>query len=94
VVAIAALVAAFIYAWKNSETFREVFTNVFNSVAQVVGTALSFILTGLGNLLIAFGTTMSPATSFGQTNDCCIPVHLYSHTHLHNRSNQNSYHVA
>jgi phage-related protein len=67
VVAIAALVAAFIYAWKNSETFREVFTNVFNSVAQVVGTALSFILTGLGNLLIAFGTTMSPATSFGQT---------------------------
>ena len=67
VVAIAALVAAFIYAWKNSETFREVFTNVFNSVAQVVGTALSFILTGLGNLLIAFGTTISPATSFGQT---------------------------
>jgi hypothetical protein len=67
VVAIAALVAAFVYAWKNSETFREVFTNVFNSVAQVVGTALAWIMTGLGNLLIAFGTTMSPATSFGQT---------------------------
>jgi phage-related protein len=67
VVAIAALVAAFVYAWKNSETFREVFTNVFNSVAQVVGTALAWILTGLGNLLIAFGTTIAPATSFGQT---------------------------
>jgi phage-related protein len=67
VVAIAALVAAFVYAWKNSETFREVFTNVFNSVAQVVGTALAWIMTGLGNLLIAFGTTISPATSFGQT---------------------------
>jgi phage-related protein len=67
VVAIAALVAAFVYAWKNSETFREVVTNVFNSVAQAVGTALSFILTGLGNLLIAFGTAISPATSFGQT---------------------------
>jgi phage-related protein len=67
VVAIAALVAAFVYAWKNSETFREVFTNVFNSVAQVVGSALAWIMTGLGNLLIAFGTTMSPATSFGQT---------------------------
>jgi phage-related protein len=67
VVAIAALVAAFVYAWKNSETFREVFTNVFNSVAQTVGSALAWIMTGLGNLLIAFGTTMSPATSFGQT---------------------------
>jgi len=67
VAGIVALVAAFIYAWKNSETFREVVTNVFNSVAQVVGTALAWILTGLGNLLIAFGTAMSPATSFGQT---------------------------
>jgi phage-related protein len=67
VVAIAALVAAFVYAWKNSETFRTVVTNVFNQVATAVGTALAFILTGLGNLLIAFGTAMSPATSFGQT---------------------------
>lgn len=67
VVAIAALVAAFVYAWKNSETFREVFTNVFNSVAQTVGSALAWILTGLGNLLTAFGTAMSPTTSFGQT---------------------------
>ena len=67
VVAIAALVAAFVYAWKNSETFREVFTNVFNSVAQTVGSALAWILTGLSNLLIAFGTTISPAKSFGQT---------------------------
>jgi phage-related protein len=67
VAGIVALVAAFIYAWKNSETFREVVTNVFNSVAQAVGTALAWILTGLGNLLIAFGTTISPATSFGQT---------------------------
>ena len=67
VVALVALVAAFVYAWKNSETFREVFTNVFNTVAQVVGTALSFVLTALGNLMLAFGQTISPATSFGQT---------------------------
>lgn len=67
VVAIAALVGAFIWAWQNSETFRNTVTEVFNTVAQAVGTALSFILTGLGNLLIAFGTTISPATSFGQT---------------------------
>ena len=67
VAAIVALVAAFVYAYKNSETFREGFTKVFNAVAQAVGTALSFILTGLGNLLIAFGTAISPATSFGQT---------------------------
>jgi phage-related protein len=67
VAGIVALVAAFVYAWKNSETFREVVTNVFNSVAQAVGTALSWILTGLGNLLIAFGTAISPTTAFGQT---------------------------
>ena len=66
VAGIIALVAAFVYAWKNSETFREVVTNVFNSVAQAVGTALAWILTGLGNLLIAFGTAMSPTTAFGQ----------------------------
>lgn len=67
VAGIAILVAAFIYAWKNSETFRDTVTQVFNTVAQVVGTALAWILTGLGNLLIAFGQTISPATSFGQT---------------------------
>jgi phage-related protein len=67
VAGIIALVAAFVYAWKNSETFREVVTNVFNSVAQAVGTALAWILTGLGNLLIAFGTAISPTTAFGQT---------------------------
>jgi phage-related protein len=67
VAGIVALVAAFVYAWKNSETFREVVTNVFNSVAQAVGTALAWILTGLGNLLIAFGTAISPTTAFGQT---------------------------
>jgi phage-related protein len=67
VAGIVALVAAFVYAWKNSETFREVVTNGFNSVAQAVGTALSWILTGLGNLLIAFGTAISPTTAFGQT---------------------------
>jgi phage-related protein len=67
VIIIAALVTAFVYAWKNSETFREVVTNAFNQVATAVGTALAWILTGLGNLLIAFGTAMSPATSFGQT---------------------------
>jgi len=67
VAGIVALVAAFVYAWQNSETFRNVVTEVFNTVAQAVGTALSFILTGLGNLLIAFGTAISPTTSFGQT---------------------------
>lgn len=67
VAAIAALIAAFVTAWQNSETFRNVVTDAFNKVATAVGTALSFILTGLGNLLIAFGMAISPTTSFGQT---------------------------
>ena len=67
VVAIATLVAAFAYAWKNSEVFRTVVTEVFNSVAQTIGKALSFILTGIGNLLISFGLAMSSSTSFGNT---------------------------
>jgi phage-related protein len=67
IIIIAALVTAFVYAWKNSETFREVVTDAFNQVATAVGTALSFILTGLGNLLNAFGTAIAPTTAFGQT---------------------------
>ena len=66
VAAIAALIAAFVIAWQNSETFRNVVTDAFNKVATAVGTALAWILTGLGNLLIAFGTAISPTTNFGQ----------------------------
>ena len=67
VAAIAALIAAFVIAWQNSETFRNVVTDAFNKVATAVGTALAWILTGLGNLLIAFGMAIAPTTSFGQT---------------------------
>jgi len=67
VLAIAAVIGAIVLLYQNSEEFREGFTKVFNDVARVVGGALAFILTGIGNLLIAFGEAISPATSFGQT---------------------------
>lgn len=67
VLAIVAVIGAIVLLYQNSETFREGFTKVFNDVARVVGEALAFIIGGIGNLLIAFGTAISPTTSFGQT---------------------------
>lgn len=63
---LAGLVTAFVVAWKNSETFREVMTNVFNTVAKVFGNAVSWIISGIGNLLIAFGYLISTNETFGQ----------------------------
>lgn len=67
VLAIVAVIGAIVLLYQQSETFREGFTNVFNTVAKYVGEALAFIISGIGNLLIAFGSAISPATSFGQT---------------------------
>jgi len=67
VLAIAAVIAAIILLYQHSESFREGFTNVFNTVAKYVGEALAWVISGIGNLLIAFGQAISPATSFGQT---------------------------
>lgn len=44
VIAIAALVAALIYAWKNSETFRNVVTGAWNAVKSVVLGAVNAIV--------------------------------------------------
>lgn len=67
VLAIVAVIGAIVLLYQHSETFREGFTNVFNTVAKYVGEALAWIISGIGNLLIAFGQAISPATSFGQT---------------------------
>jgi len=67
VAAIVGLIVAFIYAWKESETFREVMTNVFNTVAKVVGAVIGFVMRTLGHLLVAYSEVMSSNNAFGRT---------------------------
>ena len=64
--AIVALVIAFGFAWKESETFREVMTKVFDFVAMVVGKVLGFIFKLFGNLLIGFGNLIDINNTFGK----------------------------
>ncbi len=64
--AIVALTIAFAAAWKNSESFREVMTKVFNTVANIVGKVLGFIFRLFGNLLIAYGNLMDTNSTFGK----------------------------
>lgn len=64
--ALVALVVAFAAAWKNSESFRSVMTNVFNTVAKVVGKVIGGTLRLFGYLLIAFGKLMDTSNSFGK----------------------------
>ena len=61
-----ALVSAFVLAWKNSETFREVMTKVFNAVAKVVGAVIGFVFEMFGNLLIGFGELIDTNHAFGK----------------------------
>lgn len=66
VVAIAALVAALVYAWHNSETFRKVVTSVFENTRTVVTAAIGAVtatISGIADWLTRAGRT---ATDFGQ----------------------------
>lgn len=63
---LAALVIGFVYAWKESERFREVMTTVFNFVAKVVGRVLGFVFELFGNLLLGFGHLIDMNNTFGQ----------------------------
>jgi phage-related protein len=49
VAAIVALIAIFVLAWKNSDTFRRVVTTAFNAVKEAVLTAVGFIVKFLRN---------------------------------------------
>jgi len=64
--AIVALIIAFGFAWKESETFREVMTNVFNFVAKVVGKVIGFIMRIFGHLLIAYSQVMNTNNTFAK----------------------------
>jgi phage-related protein len=63
---LAALVIGFVYAWKESERFREVMTAVFDFVGKVVGRVLGFVFEMFGNLLIGFGHLIDINNTFGQ----------------------------
>jgi phage-related protein len=65
--AIVALVIAFGFAWKESETFREVMTDAFNAVGKVVGAVLGFTFEMLGNLILGFGQLIDTNNAFGKT---------------------------
>jgi tape measure domain-containing protein len=66
VAGIATLIAVFMLAWKYSETFREVMTDVFDTVGRVVGAAIGWVLQALGNLVMALGDVLSENSTFGQ----------------------------
>ena len=66
VLAISALIAAFVLAWQHSETFRNIVTQVFNKVANIIGKVLSFIFKVFGNLLLAYGELISSNNAFGK----------------------------
>ena len=66
VMLIAALVTAIVILYKNSETFREGFTEVFNSVASIVGKVIAFVIRAFANLLLGFGTLIDINNTFGK----------------------------
>lgn len=64
---ITALVTAIVIAYRANEDFAEGFRRVFNFIASIVGSVISFVLKVLGNLLLAFASLMDTNTAFGRT---------------------------
>jgi len=60
------LIAAFVLAWQNSETFRNVVTTAFNTVAKIVGKVIAFVLRAFGYTLLAFGNLIDTHNAFGK----------------------------
>ena len=58
IVAIGLLVAAFVFLWRTSETFRNVMTQVIDQVAKVVGAGIAFVLNTFAGLLEGFARVM------------------------------------
>lgn len=70
VMAIGALVAGFVMAWKHSETFRKIVSGSFELVTSAIGDAAGFIIQALRLLLMGFltladGFVSGAATAFG-----------------------------
>jgi phage-related protein len=62
----ALLLAAFVIAWKSSETFRTVVTNAINAIAKVVGIVIGFILRTFGNMLLGYAALMDTSNAFAR----------------------------
>lgn len=45
IIAVAALAAGLVYAWKHSETFRDIVTGVFNAIKTAIRNVVDFIIT-------------------------------------------------
>jgi phage-related protein len=63
VLVIATLVAAFVYLWQTSETFRNVMIQVIDTVAKVVGAGIAFVLNTFASLLEGFAKVMGQGGS-------------------------------
>jgi tape measure domain-containing protein len=66
IAAIAALIAIFVLAWQNSETFRDVVTQAFDTVARVVGGAIGWVLQTLGKMVMVLGMVLDENSTFGK----------------------------
>lgn len=64
IVAIGLLVAAFVFLWRTSETFRNVMTQVIDQVAKVVGAGIAFVLNTFAGLLEGFAKVMGQGGAF------------------------------
>ena len=65
ILAIAALVIAFVIAWKSSEKFREVVTTVIDFVAKYIGRAIAFIMRAFGYWLKGIAYLADTNKTFG-----------------------------
>jgi phage-related protein len=66
VAGIVALIAIFVIAWKNSETFRTVVTNAINAIAKVVGIVIGAVLRAFGNMLLGYAELMDTSNTFAR----------------------------
>jgi len=66
VAGIVALIAIFVIAWKNSETFRTVVTNAINGIAKVIGMVIGFVLRAFGNMLLGYAALMDTSNGFAK----------------------------
>lgn len=63
---IVALITALVLAWQHSETFRNLVTQAFDTVAKYVGAAIGWVLQTLGRFVMAIGEVLSENNTFGK----------------------------
>lgn len=69
VLAIGALVAAFVIAYKNSETFRDIVDAAFKAIQRVVGDVIGWILDGIDKFLAGFQAMAQAASHLPLVGD-------------------------